>query len=204
MILYIFISCQKNQYKLNRIHSMMKSLNNSNYIITIGGFENTSYDNEKKILELNCNDLYEGLPDKILKTYKYIFNNSDFNKYSHFCKLDEDMIIKKLLPLDILSNYCGNVQSVEGNRKWHFGKCSKDCYFYDKPYTGIFVPWCKGGYGYILSQKSLYYFFIEKNNNLIKYCCYEDVLVAIILKKNSILPVHINNLKDYIYSPEHK
>ena len=48
MILYIFISCQKNLYKLNRIHSMMKSLNNSNYIITIGGFQNTTYDNQKK------------------------------------------------------------------------------------------------------------------------------------------------------------
>ena len=72
------------------------------------------------------------------------------------------MIIKKLLPLDILSNYCGNVQSIEGHREWHFGKCSKDCYFYNKPYTGIFVPWCKEGYSYILYQKSLYYFFIEK------------------------------------------
>ena len=182
---------------------MMKCLNNSNYIIVIGGFENNSYDNEKKILKLKCNDFYEGLPEKIIQTYKYIYKNPNFNIYSHFCKLDEDMIIKKILPLDILSNYCGNVQSVEGNRKWHFGKCSKTSYFYDKPYNGIFVPWCKGGYGYILSRKSLEY-ISQTTDNIIDNVIYEDVYIGIILNNNYISPNMITNLTDYIYSPEHK
>ncbi len=203
MILYIFISCQKNINKHHRIHSMMKNLTNSDYIIILGGFENTSYDNEKKILKLRCNDFYEGLPEKIIQTYKYIYDNSNFNIYSHFCKLDEDMIIKKILPLDILSNYCGNVQSVEGNRKWHFGKCSKTSYFYDKPYNGIFVPWCKGGYGYILSRKSLEY-ISQTTDNIIDNVIYEDVYIGIILNNNYISPNMITNLTDYIYSPEHK
>lgn len=203
MILYIFISCQKNINKHNRIHSMMKNLNNSNYIIILGGFETTNYQKEKKILELKCNDFYEGLPEKLVQTYKYIYNNSDFNIYSHFCKLDEDMIIKNLLPLDILSNYCGNVQSVEGSRTWHIGKCTKTSYFNDKPYNGIFVPWCKGGYGYILSRKSLEY-ISQTTDDIIDNVIYEDVYIGIILNNNYISPNIITNLTDYIYSPEHK
>jgi len=203
MILYIFISCQKNKNKHKRIHYMMKILNYSNYIIIMGGFKNTNYQNKKKILELNCNDFYEGLPEKIVKTYKYICNNKDFNKYSHFCKLDEDMIIKKLLLTDILSDYCGIVQSVEGNRKWHIGKCSKNSYFNDKEYSGIFVPWCKGGYGYILSHKALEY-ILQTTNNINSDVIYEDVYIGIILNNNNIYPKIINNLTEYIYSPEHK
>ena len=52
MILYIFISCQKNINKHNRIHSMMKILNNSNYIIILGGFETTNYQKEKKNIRI--------------------------------------------------------------------------------------------------------------------------------------------------------
>ena len=63
MILYIFISCQKNINKHDRIHKMMSSYNNSDYIIVIGGFEKTNYQKEKKILELKSNDFYEGLPE---------------------------------------------------------------------------------------------------------------------------------------------
>ena len=203
MILYIFISCQKNINKHNRIHSMMKFLNNSNYIIIIGGFKHTHYKNEKKILELKCNDFYEGLPEKMIQTYKYIYNNPDFNKYSHFCKLDEDMIIKKLLSIDILSDYCGNVQSAEGNRKWHIGKCSKNSYFNDKPYNGIFTPWCKGGYGYICSRKSLEY-ISQTTDDIVDNVIYEDVYIGIILNNNNIYPNIVTNLKNYIYSPDHK
>ena len=112
------------------------------------------------------------------------------------------MIIKKLLPLHILSNYCGNVQYVEGNRKWHIGKCSNNSYFYDKPYNGIFVPWCKGGYGYILSRKSLEY-ISQTGDNIIDNIIYEDVYIGIILNNNNIYPSIITNLTDYIYSEEH-
>ena len=52
-------------------------------------------------------------------------------------------------------DYTGNVQRVEGNRKWHIGKCSNNSKWNTQKYTGKFVPWCKGGYGYIISRTAI-------------------------------------------------
>ena len=93
-ILYIFISCQSrfnNCY--NRIKNMMKNLNSEDYIIVKGGYKYTHYIKEEKLLHLNCNDFYEGLPEKVLKTYKFISDDNNFVKYNFICKLDDDMII---------------------------------------------------------------------------------------------------------------
>ena len=67
-ILYIFFTHQDNINKIyDRIKNMMNSLNNSNYIIVQGGDVSDNYDNDSKILSINCNDKYEGLPKKVLK-----------------------------------------------------------------------------------------------------------------------------------------
>ena len=202
MILYLFISCQKlldNNY--NRIQNMMKKFDYNKYVIITGGHNNNEYDEKNKRIKLNCSDTYEGLPEKMIKIYKYILNNEKFNDITYICKLDEDMIIKKILDTKILQDYYGKVCYGNGNRKWHIGKCSTTSKFNKTEYKGKYVHWCLGGYGYILSTKILK---LIKNNTDYENEIYEDLYIAKILNKNKIYPKNFKNIKNYFISPEHK
>jgi len=194
MVLYIFITHQKNINNCyNRILNMMKE----DFIVVQGGFIKDEYDEDKKILKLNCNDLYVGLPEKVMKTFHYLISDDRFSKYTHFCKLDDDMIVTKRFE-NLTDDYLGNVSYQEGNRNWHIGRCGN---FWDKiPYLGKFVPWCMGGFGYIVSRKSLQK--VLPNFNYLDHI-YEDLYMGIILNSSGILPKMINT-KEYLISPDHK
>lgn len=203
-ILYIFITYKNNIINTqNRLKIMMNNLNNTNYIIVQGGDVSDNYDIDSKILSINCNDKYEGLPEKVLKSYKYIIESNLFSKYTHFIKLDDDMIIKKLIDYNDIKdiNYGGIIQYNEGNRKWHIGKCSNTSWFNYNKYSGIFVPWCKGGYGYLISR---IYINLIKNNLTYKDIIYEDLYIAILLKEKNIEPINISNWRNFFVSPDHK
>jgi hypothetical protein len=118
------------------------------------------------------------------------------------------MQLKQLLPLQQIENkdYIGNVLKGQGNRRWHINKCSKTSPWNDKIYTGPFVHWCGGGYGYGLSRHSM-----ETINN--KYSkitdqeieeneIYEDLCVAKILNQERIYPSYLET-KRYFVSPDH-
>lgn len=192
-ILYFFITHKKNLEKVYQ--EKRKYLNFS--IIVCGGDE-TKYYSEKKILFIDCNDLYEGLPEKIIKTLKFLVEYENFKNYTHFVKLDENIEIKCLIPYYQIKNinYAGNVQSIAGNRKWHFNKCSPNSKFYNTEYKGIYVPWCKGGYGYIISRGAI---------NLIKDVSdyqnhiYEDLYLAITLKGKGIPAIDFNTNTYFFY-----
>ena len=182
-ILYIFITHQNNINNIyDRINNMMNSNNNTNYIVVKGGDISNNYDIDSKILSINCNDKYEGLPEKVLKTYKYIVENKIFDQYTHFIKLDDDMIIKNTIFYDIIKNvnYAGIIQNCIGDRTWHIGKCSKNSYWNTNEYKGPYTPWCLGGHGYILSRNSIN---LIKNDINYKNIIYEDLYIAILLKK---------------------
>ena len=205
-ILYVFFTHELNFERVNiRIIEMMKNLNNDNYIIVKGIDTNTYYDKDKKVLNINCNDKYEGLPEKVFKSFIYLINNIEFNNYNYFVKLDDDMVIKKLIYeneiTDIINNnYCGNVHNTNnGDRTWHIGKCSKDSIFNTTEYTGKYVPWCLGGYGYIISR---YAISLIQNNNNYKEHIYEDLYISILLNENNIKPENITITK-YFLSPDH-
>jgi hypothetical protein len=167
------------------------------FIVAQGGFIKDEYDEDKKILKLNCNDLYVGLPEKVMKTFHYLISDDRFSKYTHFCKLDDDMIVTKRFE-NLTDDYLGNVSYQEGNRNWHIGRCGN---FWDKiPYLGKFVPWCMGGFGYIVSRKSLQK--VLPNFNYLDHI-YEDLYMGIILNSSGILPKMINT-KEYLISPDHK
>ena len=204
-ILYIFLTHRDNINKIyDRIQTMMASHDNTNYIIVQGGDVSDNYDIDSKILSINCNDKYEGLPEKVLKTYKYIVKSDKFNKYSHFIKLDDDMIIKKLMDFKIIKglNYCGNVNfSYNGNRRWHIGRCSKDSYWNTNEYKGEYTPWCLGGYGYCLSRNAINLINNECYKNFVPY---EDVYIAMLLKSKEIKPQNIINWQNFFISPDHK
>ena len=201
MILYAFISCQKRFPECYEMILKMMRIFNKDFVIIKGGYQNDFYDESSHILELACNDFYEGLPEKILKTYKFIYNNKIFDKYEFICKLDDDMIIHKIFDNNMMYDYCGIVQKTDGNRRWHIGKCSKESKFNTEPYNGIFVPWCKGGYGYILSRLAISKIII--NNDYINEI-YEDLYMGKLLHEHGIFPKHLLDLDKYISSPEHK
>lgn len=193
MTLYVFITHQKNLHNCyDRILSMM----GSDFVVVQGGFIKDSYNEEKRILNLNCNDGYAGLPEKVMKTFHYLISDERFNEYTHFCKLDDDMqVIKKF---DNLSDdYLGNVHYGDGNRQWHIGRCGN---FWDKiPYLGDFKPWCMGGFGYVVSRLAL-----EKtlpNFNYLDHI-YEDVYIGNLMYNKGIIAKSIN-IKDFVVSPDH-
>lgn len=194
MTLYVFITHQKN---LDKCYQRISSMMTTDFLIVQGGFIKDEYDSEKKILNLNCNDGYAGLPEKVLKTFHWLISSSEFSEYTHFCKLDDDMVVKQRLPL-FTDDYLGQVHYSDGNRQWHIGRCGN---FWDKiPYIGEFKPWCMGGFGYVISRKAL-----EKALPNFEYLShiYEDVYIGLLMNRVGIVPKMINNIKSYLQSPDH-
>ncbi len=193
MTLYVFLTHQKNiQNCYDNISKMMLS----DFVVIQGGFISDEYNEEKRILNLNCNDGYAGLPEKVMKAFHFLINDDRFSEYTHFCKLDDDMKIIKRFE-NINGDYLGNVHYVDGNRRWHMGRCGN---FWDNiPYMGEFSPWCMGGFGYVVSRDAL-----QKalpNFNYIDHI-YEDVYIGIVMKNIGISPKQIN-IKEYLVSPDH-
>lgn len=216
-ILYIFFSWKgniKNCY--NRITNMMSNINYEHYIIVTGGETETHIDSSNKRLYIKCNDSYEGLPEKVLETFKYLYKNKWTEKYDYFCKLDDDMIIKKIFNLekghvnytgyfikcDFVVDFEKKYKKPHPTRNWHINKCTPGSYHNKRSYTGEYTDWCGGGWGYILSTYAL-----EKlqDEELTQESIYEDLSIALLLKKYNIIPTRTNILEweKYIFSPEH-
>ena len=167
------------------------------FIIVQGGFVKDFYDEGTKILNLNCNDKYVGLPEKVMKTFHFLVSDDRFKNYTHFVKLDDDMKLVKRFD-SIESDYLGEIHYVDGNRQWHMGRTGT---FWDKvPYLGEFKPWCMGGFGYIVSRNALEK--ITPNHQYIEHI-YEDVYIGLLMDSVGISPKKIN-MKDYLISPDHK
>lgn len=193
MTLYVFITHQKN---IDNCYNKIKLMMKSDFVVVQGGFIKDEYDEETNILKLNCNDSYVGLPEKVMKTFHYLISDDRFKDYTHFCKLDDDMILRKRFD-NLTDDYLGNVHYGDGNRQWHMGRCGN---FWDKvPYFGEFKPWCMGGFGYVVSRNAL-----EKvlpNFNYLDHI-YEDVYMGIILNSVGVNPKMIN-IREYLVSPDH-
>ena len=202
-MLYVFISHKNNLSNVySRIKQMMDAADNTNYIIVHGGSEQCNYDTSSKILSIDCNDKYEGLPEKVLKTFKYIVESDTFDQYTHFVKLDDDMSVKKPIDYRFIENkhFVGRVSNGQGNRSWHIGKCSENSSWNNKVYSGIYTPWCLGGHGYIISRDAIESI---KDNTAYEDHIYEDLYIAILLKNRGIGPINKDDLKDFFVSPDH-
>jgi len=193
MTLYIFISHQKN---IDNCYGRILNMMNDDFIVVQGGFIKDEYDDKSKILNLNCNDSYVGLPEKVMKTFHFLINDFRFQKYTHFCKLDDDMnLIKKFE--NLTDDYIGMVHYGDGSRQWHMGRTGT---FWDKvPYLGEFKPWCMGGFGYMVSRRALEK--IVPNFDYLNHI-YEDVYIGLLMNKIGVVPKNINT-KDYMISPDH-
>ncbi len=193
MTLYIFITHKNN---INICYQRIKDMMEKDFIVVQGGCITDSYDDESKILSLNCNDKYVGLPEKVMKTFHYLLSDKKFDKYTHFVKLDDDMTVIKKFE-NIQDDYLGNVHYGDGNRQWHMGRTGT---FWDKvPYLGEFKPWCMGGFGYIVSREALEK--IVPNYDYLNHI-YEDVYIGLLMNKVGVEPKKIN-IKEYLVSPDH-
>ena len=201
-ILYLFIAHQKvRNIALSRITGMMQALKSEDYAIVFGGFKKEEWIQSLKVLELECNDGYEGLPEKVRSALRFIGSTHFFNEYTHIAKLDQDMKLIKLIDFR-LKDYSGILNpSFNGNRHWHLGRCTPGSYFNDNLYAGDFVPWCHGGMGYIISRKAA---VIVASTSSATNEIYEDLFVAKVLRHHKIYPSSCNRLKHYFVSPRHK
>lgn len=194
MNLYVFITHQKNLNNVyNRIQRMFIE---SNYVIVQGGSIKDNYNEDTKVLSLNCDDTYIGLPEKVIKTFHFLISDERFNEYTHFCKLDDDIEVIDTNPF--VGDYLGKVHYTEGSRNWHIGRTNS---IWDNiPYIGEFRPWCLGGYGYVVSRNAL-----EKSLPNFSYTShiYEDLCIGIMLNEVGIYPTNIDTSKFFI-SPDHR
>tara|TARA_B100000674_G_scaffold497627_1_gene532147 strand:- start:1873 stop:2505 length:633 start_codon:yes stop_codon:yes gene_type:complete len=196
--LYLFIT-----HEIDYSKTLNKCIENySDYLIVIGGHKSNYL--QENTLYLNANDSYDGLPEKVYKAMKYVVTDEALKDYTHICKLDSDMIIKKVFDQQILSKneYFGIVQREEGNRSWGKEKFTENSKFKYQDYEGIFVPWCLGGYGYVVSFNAIKQ-IVEDNINFNDEP-YEDLLIAKLLNRKKIYPNNFKNLSKYVDSPFHK
>lgn len=204
-LLYCFISHNSVlQSDLDRISNACKTLSIKDYYIICGGFEYNSI--EHHCLKLNCSDVYEGLSDKINQLFKFL-TQEHTKQYQYYLKIDRLTSLIKCIDTNIIDgDYCGHVMGLNpyesGNRWWHKNKCSASSKWNDKPYTGFYVPWCRGGSGYILSHKAAKIIGCSPPN--LDYDIYEDLYVAKTLLNANIKPKSINQLKNYLVDPDWK
>jgi len=205
-ILIVVLSCHKNSNRWPKIKEKL----NGNGIIFCGGDRDSSYDKYNNILQLKCNDYYEGLPEKVICMIDQILKLPIFDNVTHIFKIDDyDYIrnnvltqrnIDDIYKLDtILKNdyVGGQVLYGKGDTKWHFNKVTKNSYWDDREYVGEYVPWCGGGYGYVLSINAMKIINAHHNttnlDEISQNDIYEDLMIAKILKRNgNINPVRLN------------
>lgn len=193
MTLYVFITHKNN---IKNCYDRIKQMMVTDFVVVQGGHIKDNYDEDTKIISLNCNDSYIGLPEKVMKTFHFIISDERFSQYTHFCKLDDDMeVIERFQNLQ--DDYLGNVHHGDGNRQWHVGRAGN---FWDRiPYIGEFKPWCMGGFGYVVSRTALEK--ITPNFNYLDHI-YEDVYIGLLMNSVGIKPTNINT-KKYMQSPDH-
>lgn len=197
-ILPIFVSCEKYKDRVQRIHEMCSVIGIKDYIIFKGGSYFRKIDSH--LVQLDCGDNYEDLPEKMFKIYKYLISFNYYNKYKFFWKIDDDVDISNFTEEDfeILNkkirgdNYCGFKVCEKGKRGWHMEKCSEHSDWNKKRYEGEYLPWAEGGSTYILSSETLllfndFYDFTELSNTEI----FEDLAVAKFLNEKRVYPTLI-------------
>ena len=157
-------------------------------------------------MQLKCPDTYDYLPMKIYCMLNALKQLESFNNITHIFKIDDldvkfnDNINEKLIKIPNIMNinYAGqrlikNIKDHQVCRTWRFNKCPPTSKWYNKEYDGEYVPWIDGGCGYILSKISIH-LIANEDESYIQNHIYEDLMVAILLKKYNIIPIGIKQL----------
>tara|TARA_Y100000591_G_scaffold306133_1_gene304279 strand:- start:9596 stop:12895 length:3300 start_codon:yes stop_codon:yes gene_type:complete len=180
-IIFLINCSLKEQYK-DRYIQLYEKLQNFKYDYLILINKKGSNEIKDNILYIDIDDHYENLSKKIYEGIKYIYNNTDYN---YIYKVDDDFFNYNINITDeIYCDYYSNHVINSLNREYHFGKC------FDKElnyltYGGEFLRnYAGGGYGYVISRKSMFY--IINNKDYIYNEIYEDKAIGDVLYKNNI------------------
>lgn len=202
-ILCVIISCQKHK------HLWQDILNKDiNIIIVTGSNAHHFYQINNNILELNCDDNYEGLPEKIIFMIEVILTDKRFENVTHILKIDDHDNFFTQKNVEILINafqdstspiynqdYIGQrlqTKFTDRHRKAHFSKVSSNSSWKNKIYNGTYVNFFHGGCSYVLSKKAMRFINKTYSYGNIKEIrekeIFEDVMIAKILASNNIFP----------------
>ena len=194
-ILFTVLICDKTEYYIDRLKNLTKKFNNCafNYILIKGDSDETYYDENNKILNVKCYDIYENLSLKMAMAYKWIYDNTN---YDFIYKIDDDHNFNKYkIPHNYEDyDYYGNEICVKKfyTKSWHFGKCHSDELNTTLCSDEFIHKYANGGFGYILSRHAIK-ILLDNYDELITKL-YEDKAVGDILYKNKII---INKNKYY-------
>ena len=197
-VLTLVISCRKNKALWKDI--LEKEI--TNMIIVCGGELETDFLLEGKILFLNCKDTYDGLPEKIVCAHTAISRLHAFDEITHILKIDDhdttvtEDCIKKLEKhgSSLLMNnpYIGQHIYSKCIGGHHIGMCPGSNWN-NRLYEGDSTPYASGGFSYILdrfaSRKIVEEYSIYDLESIREQHIYEDLMVALILKKHNIEPI---------------
>ncbi len=188
-MLFMFITCELPKYKEkhDRLIDFLGTFNH-NYIIVKSISGKTFYDIKSKTLIIDMEETYENLPRKIIYALKWILSNKDFNNIKYIYKLDNDFAtnILSFIPKQYDSyDYYGNFIVNKFVDMWHIGKCNNSELNRTVYKNDFIAPYAGGGYGYILSRKSME--ILVKNKNMFEEHLYEDKAIGDILYTNNII-----------------
>ncbi len=197
-LLVVVLSCKKHQDLWPKIFER----NVADLYIVCGGFEETRLNGN--IIELKCDDTYEGLPEKVILAYEFIYKNIPF---THILKADDhdtEFTSEQILNIQVkfkkildTKDYIGQfLINAEPDRKYHFNKTSDTSHWKTQKYNGEYRPWLGGGETYILSKKAIQCIISKYNESTVdiirKNEIYEDVMISKILFVNAIHPYQLN------------
>jgi hypothetical protein len=203
-ILAVILSCKKNEHLWEGLRAKM----DKDMLIFSGGADVSYFDEATKMLHLKCNDLYDGLPEKIICMIHHVLNLECFADVTHIIKIDDvDTIwdkshIDNLYSIDELNTHDYIGQHAYGgkygniSRTYHYSKVHNTSYWRRKPYKGTIVEYCGGGHTYILSRNAMTLinntYNIGNMASLYKLEIYEDLMIGKTLNKYGIVPKIIN------------
>jgi hypothetical protein len=197
-LLIVIVSCNKHAHFWYKLQRRTKN----RFIIITGSNKNENwYDKKSNILYLKCNDLYDGLPEKIIMMIEQVLKIPEFNDITHIVKIDDhdtffnDKVIKNLYEKDELHvyDYLGQKKNfwqpgAVGN--YHFGKVPRLSYWYNRLADITNVTYFDGGCSYILSRKAMEIINQTYNSSNIQKLrineIYEDLMIGRIMQNNNI------------------
>uniref|UniRef100_A0A6C0DRU6 Glycosyltransferase n=1 Tax=viral metagenome TaxID=1070528 RepID=A0A6C0DRU6_9ZZZZ len=179
-------------------------------IILCGYPLETNYKLENKILYLNCDDTYGGLPEKIICALDAVLQIEEFKNYTHILKCDDkDLIVsKKTLTEEHIkiiekSDYAGQkINYIEGSgpnsesklRHYHYGRVSLYSKWFNRPYRDKWVDYASGT-AYVLSRRALSLisrtYSAKDKETISDNYIYEALMIGQILHRHAILPVKL-------------
>ena len=212
--IFMICTCAKYEYRQPLLETMYKQYikNDDTYIFLKGNMNINQPILKNNTLILNCGDLYENLPEKVVFGIQYITKNFSFNK---LIKVDDDIVIHFKLFYNLLHSlpnnnlYYGkkNLQySNNLNTHWHINKLSKEHPLNNKSCPETFFPINDNEYiqypcgpCYILSNDvcNIILHFNEKDITYTKNHIYEDINLYTLLSKYNITSL-FHNTKKYL------